>query len=136
MFFLCLSYIGLTQATDFSPFVGHFSAQPGGKMTYKRKKYNAAAGSTRFCESPTYDESKRAKRTGEHVRIHTTCANHTKAQRRPVAQHNAQARPDDTQNTQSCSASWLKQRKESGGAIGGDTERWEDHRAQLLGGRA
>jgi len=37
------AWLGLTQITDFEPFVGHFSPY-GRKMTNKRKKYHAAAG--------------------------------------------------------------------------------------------
>jgi hypothetical protein len=39
-----ITNLGHTQTTDFNPFTGHFFAQPGEKMTSKRRKYHAAAG--------------------------------------------------------------------------------------------
>jgi hypothetical protein len=49
-----ITYIksGLTQATDFFPFVGLFSAGRAKKDLHKEGKYHAAAGYNRICVSP------------------------------------------------------------------------------------
>jgi hypothetical protein len=51
---LYIFVLGLTQSTDFLPFVGLFSPCRAKIDLQKKEKYHAAAGCSHFCVSPKY----------------------------------------------------------------------------------